>query len=47
MQNIGLKSFDNPDYLGLKKIRSKSNFDLKFNFSILLKDNLIMLKNNL
>ncbi len=32
MQNIGLKSFDNPDYLGLKKIRSKSSFDLKFNF---------------
>lgn len=32
MQNIGLKSFDNPDYLGLKKNCSKSSFDLKFNF---------------
>ncbi len=47
MQNIGLKSFDNPYYLGLKKIRSKSSFDLKFNFLILLKDNLIRLKDNL
>ncbi|QFI14775.1 ABC transporter ATP-binding protein [Borrelia sp. CA_690] len=36
MQNIGLKSFDDPDYLKLKKIPSKVNFDLKklnfFNF---------------
>ncbi|MCD2401196.1 ABC transporter ATP-binding protein [Borreliella bissettiae] len=32
MQNIGLKSFDCPNYLKLKKIHSKSNFDLKFNF---------------
>lgn len=32
MQNIGLKSFDNPDYLRLKTIHLKSNFDLKFNF---------------
>ncbi|WKC78209.1 ABC transporter ATP-binding protein [Borreliella turdi] len=32
MQNIGLKSFDNPYYLGFKKNYSKSNCDLKFNF---------------
>ncbi|WPM05663.1 ABC transporter ATP-binding protein [Borreliella sinica] len=31
MQNIGLKSFDNPDYLRLKNIHLKSNFNF-FNF---------------
>ncbi len=47
MQNIGLKSFDNPDYLRLKTIHLKSNFDLKFNFFNFIKRQFNKFKNNL